>query len=303
VLFRSLKLQSELTMSNHCSFGHIDWRKEDFDFGKQLGHGRFGRVYLARERKTAHELIVAIKVLKKESLMKTKSENNFKEECENQSKLRHPNITRLYTWFHNEKCIFIILEFSPNGNLLEKLAENGSFNNRQASTYIYQITKALCYIHSQGIAHRDLKPENCLIGVFGEIKLADFGWSFKFDNSVENKESAMAGTLDYLSPEIISNEGYDKKIDNWCLGILTFELLVGETPFIKDSKAETCKSILNVKYQFPANVVRSARAFITKLLLRNPVKRMELWEVFDNEWIEKNADKDNSYEQFFEESN
>ena len=74
--------------------------------------------------------------------------------------------------------------------------------------YIYEIIEF----------YRDLKPENCLIGVFGEIKLADFGWSFKFDNSVENKESAMAGTLDYLSPEIISNEGYDKKIDNWCLG-------------------------------------------------------------------------------------
>ena len=151
------------------------WSLKDFEIGKPLGRGKFGSVYLAREKRTKY--IVAIKVLQKKQLLKAGVEHQLRREIEIQSHLRQRHILRMYGYFYDAKRIYLILEYSPGGELYKRLTAKGHFSDRQAAKYISDLAKALDYCHEKHVIHRDIKPENLLIGAQGEIKIADFGLS------------------------------------------------------------------------------------------------------------------------------
>merc|ERR1719471_2419619 len=139
------------------------WKLEDFDIGRPLGKGKFGNVYLAREK--ASKYIVALKVLFKSQLQKAQVEHQLRREIEIQSHLRHPNILRLFGYFYDETRIYLILEFAPRGEMYKVLqkCQGGKFDEPKASKYIKQMTQALSYCHSMKVIHRDIKPENLLL--------------------------------------------------------------------------------------------------------------------------------------------
>ena len=87
---------------------------------------------------------------------------------------------------------------------------------------------ALSYLHSKHVIHRDIKPENLLLGIDGELKIGDFGWSV---HAPGNRRTTLCGTLDYLPPEMIEGKEHNEKVDLWALGVLTYEFLVGVPPF------------------------------------------------------------------------
>merc|ERR1711935_1247350 len=151
------------------------WSLSDFDIGKPLGRGKFGNVYLAREKKTKY--VVALKVLFKTQLLKAGVEHQLRREIEIQSHLRHPNILRMYGYFYDSKRIYLILEFSPGGELYKRLTQKGRFSERTSARYISDLATALDFCHTKHVIHRDIKPENLLVGAHAEIKIADFGWS------------------------------------------------------------------------------------------------------------------------------
>ncbi|KFM78735.1 Aurora kinase A-A, partial [Stegodyphus mimosarum] len=206
------------------------WTLDDFDIGKPLGKGKFGNVYLARERKS--KFVVALKVLFKSQLQSHGVEHQLRREIEIQSHLRHPNILRLYGYFYDESRVYLVLEYAPGGELYKVLQQCKRFDEKTAATYMAKISQALKYCHSKKIIHRDIKPENLLLGVNGELKIADFGWSVHAPSS---RRTTMCGTLDYLAPEMLDNKTYDEKVDLWCLGVLCYEFLVGKPPFEADS--------------------------------------------------------------------
>ncbi|MGH0174433.1 UNVERIFIED_CONTAM: hypothetical protein FKN15_072052 [Acipenser sinensis] len=151
------------------------WSLENFDIGRPLGKGKFGNVYLARERQS--KFILALKVLFKTQLEKAGVEHQLRREVEIQSHLRHPNILRLYGYFHDSSRVYLILEYAPKGELYSELQRCGKFNEQRSATYITELSDALLYCHSKKVIHRDIKPENLLLGASGELKIADFGWS------------------------------------------------------------------------------------------------------------------------------
>lgn len=177
----------------------------DFDIGRPLGKGKFGNVYLAREKSSKY--IVALKVLFKSQLQKYGVEHQLRREIEIQSHLRHPNILRLYGYFYDNKRVFLILEYAAKGELYKELRKDGKFPESRASQvslfkekgsskinvhivfsyclkkYIHQLAKALYYLHRRHVIHRDIKPENLLLGINGELKIADFGWSVHAPNT------------------------------------------------------------------------------------------------------------------------
>ena len=132
------------------------WTLSDFDVGRPLGKGKFGRVYLAREKKSNY--VVALKVLFKQELIDNHVEKQLRREIEIQSHLRHPNILRLYGYFYDSKRVYLILEYASQGELYKVLQKKVKFPEREASVYIRQMANALQYLHKKNVIHRDIKP-------------------------------------------------------------------------------------------------------------------------------------------------
>jgi len=261
------------------------WTLGDFEIGRPLGRGKFGNVYLAREKRTRY--IVALKVLFKAQLQKAGVEHQLRREIEIQSHLRHPNILRLFGYFHDDTRVFLILEYAGRGELYRELQRCGRFSERRTATYIAQLAHALEYCHRKHVIHRDIKPENLLLGIFGELKIADFGWSV---HAPQSRRNTLCGTLDYLPPEMVEGAPHDARVDIWSLGVLTYEFLVGNPPFEAQSHEETYRRIARVDLRFPPSVSAGARDLIRKLLVRDPAERLPLDALLKHPWIQANAE-------------
>uniref|UniRef100_A0A8C5HZN2 non-specific serine/threonine protein kinase n=1 Tax=Gouania willdenowi TaxID=441366 RepID=A0A8C5HZN2_GOUWI len=264
------------------------WSLENFDIGRPLGKGKFGNVYLARERQT--KFILALKVLFKKQLEKAGVEHQLRREVEIQSHLRHPNILRLYGYFHDSSRVYLILEYAPRGELYSELQRCRSFPEDKSATYIMELADALNYCHTKKVIHRDIKPENLLLGANGELKIADFGWSVHTPSS---RRSTLCGTLDYLPPEMIEGKTHDEKVDLWSLGVLCYEFLVGKPPFEAKTHEETYRKISRVEYTYPpqTNFSAGVKDLIARLLKHNPMHRLPIEGVLSHPWVSEYSTK------------
>lgn len=236
-----------------------------FEIGRPLGKGKFGRVYLVRERSSGY--ICALKTLYKAEFQQFQLEKQVCREIEIQTNLCHPNILKLYGHFHDEKRIFLILEFAGQGELYKQLRKEHRFPEWKAAQYAAQMASALQHIHRKHIIHRDIKPENILVGIYGELKLSDFGWSVHAPNT---RRLTKCGTLDYLPPEMCdprrSDQPYDEKVDLWSLGVLLYEFLVGEAPF-EDTPVLTQRRITRADMSIPSFISPQAKDLIERVSL------------------------------------
>ncbi|KAK8918553.1 Serine/threonine-protein kinase Aurora-1 [Platanthera zijinensis] len=262
------------------------WTLSDFEIGKPLGRGKFGHVFLAREKKSNH--IVAIKVLSKTQLKQSQVEHQIRREVEIQSHLRHPNILRLYGYFYDQTRVYLILEHATKGELYKELQRCKYFSERRAATYIASLARALIYLHGKHVIHRDIKPENLLLGVQGDIKIADFGWSVH----TFNRRKTMCGTLDYLPPEMVESIEHDASVDIWSLGVLCYEFLYGEPPFEAKEHSDTYRRIIKVDLKFPPKPIisSSAKDMISQMLVKESSQRLPLHKLLEHPWIIQNAD-------------
>lgn len=269
-------------VSDDASAGERRWALTDFDVGRPLGHGKFGNVYLAREK--ASKFIVALKVLFKTQLQQSHVEHQLRREIEIQSHLRHPNILRLYGYFYDENRVYLILEYAARGELYKELQRCRTFTEHRAASYTASLARALAYCHTKHVIHRDIKPENLLIGLKGELKIADFGWSVHAPTS---RRQTLCGTLDYLPPEMVEGHDHDCYVDVWSLGVLCYEFLFGTPPFEAAGHSETYARILKVDLVFPEipTITSEAKNLIQRLLRKEPTQRMSLAEVLQHPWI------------------
>ncbi|CAL1294923.1 unnamed protein product [Larinioides sclopetarius] len=259
VLKKHVPASSSVQSSNEQS-ERAKWTLDDFDIGKPLGKGKFGNVYLAREKTS--RFVVALKVLFKSQLKQNGVEHQLRREIEIQSHLRHRNILRLYGYFYDDSRVYLVLEYAPGGELYKVLQQVKRFDEKTAASYVAKVGSALKYCHSKKVIHRDIKPENLLLGKDGELKIADFGWSVHAPSS---RRTTLCGTLDYLAPEMIENKTYDEKVDLWCLGILCYEFLVGKPPFEAANVHTTYSLIRSVALRFPSFVSTDAQDFISRV--------------------------------------
>uniref|UniRef100_A0A8B9Y095 non-specific serine/threonine protein kinase n=1 Tax=Bos mutus grunniens TaxID=30521 RepID=A0A8B9Y095_BOSMU len=234
----------------------------DFEIRGPLGKGNFGNVYMA-----CH-FIVALKVLFKSQIEKEGLEYQLRREIEIQAHLQQHNILHLYNYFHDA------------GELYKELQNSHAFDEPRTATVMEELADALTYCHEKKVIHRDMKPEKLLLRLMGEVKMADFGWSVR---------KTMCGTLDYLPPEMIEGRIYHEKVDLWCLGVLCYELLVGNPPFESTSHSETYRHILKVDVRFPASIPLRAWDLISRLLRYQPSERQPLAQVLKHPWVQAHS--------------
>ncbi|KFD55937.1 hypothetical protein M514_03061 [Trichuris suis] len=268
---KSKKLCLEHEANGVRSGRKTEWSMKDFEIGRPLGKGKFGRVYLARERKS--KFIVALKILSKAQIVKSGVEKQLVREIDIQTHVSHPNVLRLYGWFHDEKYVYLILEYAFHGELFRQLVEQSTLSEKQAAKYIYQMADALIYLHKKGVIHRDIKPENILIDYHGNLKIADFGWSV---HAASSMHGTMCGTLDYLPPEMVRHRQYDEKF------------LVGSAPFYAEKQDDTFRRIVTCSYKIPKGVSAGASDLIQSLIKLIPSSRLPLEKVKEHPWIKAN---------------
>ena len=243
---------------------------EDFSQLKVLGRGSFGKVVLVRLEKS--KKLYAMKILKKELVIKRKQVNHTMTERSLLEKLNHPFIVKLFYAFQDKTKLYFITEFMQGGELFFHLRRNSQYKEKSVKFYMSEILLAIDYMHKNNFIYRDLKPENILIDKFGHIKLTDFGLSKLLDEE-EQKTYTLCGTPEYLAPEIIFEKGYDKTCDWFSFGVVMFEMLCGFHPF-KQKKGKFNPQIYKMKIQIPENISKCAKDLIEKLLNSNPRERI-----------------------------
>ena len=140
-----------------------------------MGKGKFGNVYLGKQSKT--NFPVALKVLFKAPMKAANCVATLRREVEIQCRMKHPNIVRLFGYFHDPKNLYLILEYVPNGELFKTISKNGgTVDETSCLSFMKDIGSAVSYMHKRHVAHRDLKPENVLVAKDGRLRVADFGW-------------------------------------------------------------------------------------------------------------------------------
>ena len=273
------------------------WDFKNFKFNKKvdkIGEGTFGEIYLSFHKKDNSKYV--IKLIQKEKLKKMECPLDLiYKEIYIQLKFNHPNITRLFSFHEDKENIYMILEYSNNGTLFSKIRSHKYLTEDEAFIYFIQVVNAINFLHENGYIHRDIKPENILLDRNNNVKLCDFGWCTKI--SENQKRKTFCGTIEYMSPEIISNENYDKCVDIWALGILLYEMLHGFSPFksknvklnYEQLKEEIFNNIENGSYVIykEKELSKECVSLIRKLLEKNDEERINVKEIFPQPWVRK----------------
>jgi serine/threonine protein kinase len=245
--------------------------KSEFQELKLIGKGSYGKVILVRKK--LNEKLYAMKIMEKTLIKLNKQEDHTMTERAMLEKIDHPFIVKLYYAFQSSQRLYLITEFMQGGDYFYHLRRERRFSEEKTRFYMAEIILALEYLHKNKYIYRDLKPENVLLDINGHIKLTDFGLS-KMINS--DKAYTICGTAEYLAPEILLEKGYDKTIDWWSLGVLTYESLAGYSPLKagKNSKAEYNEYAKKVDLTPFYYWSKEARSLVSGLLEIDPVKRL-----------------------------
>ncbi|XP_072470564.1 cAMP-dependent protein kinase catalytic subunit PRKX isoform X1 [Notamacropus eugenii] len=245
-----------------------DYKLQDFDTLATVGTGTFGRVHLVKERTAKHYF--ALKVMSIPDVIRLKQEQHVHNEKSVLKEVNHPFLIRLYWTYHDERFLYMLMEYVPGGELFSYLRNMGRFNNSTGLFYSAEIICAIEYLHSKEIVYRDLKPENILLDKEGHIKLTDFGFAKK----LVDRTWTLCGTPEYLAPEVIQSKGHGRAVDWWALGILIFEMLSGFPPFFDDNPFGIYQKILAGKIDFPRHLDLYVKDLIKKLLVVDRTRRL-----------------------------
>ena len=264
---------------------------DKYEVKQKIGKGKFGLVKCGINKETNKQ--VAIKIMAKKNMDKSDLEL-AKVEIDILKISQHPNIIKLYDIYENENYIYIIMEYCSGGDLLSYFEYyEYQLKETKVCEIIHKLSMAIYFLHSYGIVHRDLKPENILMTDLtpeADIRLLDFGLSKIIGN--EEKCTEPYGTLSFVAPEVLQGKPYDKSVDLWSIGIITFLLLCGYLPFDdKHSEREIARQTIQDPVPFENKIWNKyspeARTFVEGLLQKKPEKRYSIKELLEHPWIKK----------------
>lgn len=265
-----------------------EYKSVQYQLKQIIGKGSYGVVYKAVNKKTSQE--VAIKEVNyqdDEELLDIMSEIDLLKN------LNHVNIVKYHGFIQKQHNLYIILEYCSMGSLKSLLTKNRRpLNEREAQLYVKQTLCGLNYLHEQGVIHRDIKAANILLDSHNTVKLADFGVS----TMVNNTAMTLAGSLNWMAPEIIGNRGASTLSDIWSLGATVVELLTSNPPFHNLVDMNIYYAIENDTYFPPSSFSKEVKDFLQQCFAKNMYKRPTAIQLLQHPWITKQNNNDDKIE-------
>ncbi|KAJ4424842.1 Calmodulin-dependent protein kinase cmk2 [Gnomoniopsis sp. IMI 355080] len=260
-------------------------KKSKYRFGRTLGAGTYG---IVREADSPDGK-VAVKIILKKNVKG--NEKMVYDELDMLQRLKHPHIVKFVDWFESRDKYYIVTELATGGELFDRICEQGKFTEKDASQTIKQVLGAVDYLHSKNVVHRDLKPENLLYkhrAPDSELVLADFGIAKMLD-SKDEVLTTMAGSFGYAAPEVMLKKGHGKPVDMWSMGVITYTLLCGYSPFRSENLQDLIDECSNAQVVFHErywkDVSEDAKDFIMCLLKPAPEERWSSAQVLKHPWL------------------
>jgi len=256
-----------------------------YDVQEEIGKGRFGTVHKVTERSTGNRF--AAKFIK---CIKASDRTKVGEEIGIMNQLNHVKLLQLAAAVDHGREMVMVLEYVSGGELFERVvADDFMLTEHEVILFMQQICSGVQHMHGINIMHLDLKPENilCLTKTSHQIKIIDFGLARRYDASEPTR--VMLGTPEFIPPEIIDYEPISPRSDMWSVGVITYILLSGLSPFMGDSDAETFANITRAAYDFDDDAFdacsEAAKEFITQLLQSRQPDRMSADEALLHSWL------------------
>ncbi|XP_056262210.1 serine/threonine-protein kinase N1-like isoform X2 [Pseudoliparis swirei] len=246
---------------------------QDFKLVAVLGRGHFGKVLLSEYKRAGS--LYAIKALKKGDILARDEVESLmceKRIFETVTGSRHPFLVNLFACFQTPEHVCFVMEYTAGGDLMMHIHAD-VFAEPRAVFYSACVVLGLQFLHDHKIVYRDLKLDNLLLDMQGYVKIADFGLC-KEGMGFGDRTSTFCGTPEFLAPEVLTDTSYTRAVDWWGLGVLVYEMMVGESPFPGDDEEEVFDSIVNDEVRYPRFLSTEAIGVMRRLLRRNPERRL-----------------------------
>ncbi|CAK7890705.1 serine/threonine-protein kinase Kin4p [[Candida] anglica] len=286
---------SQATHSSVAKRVHREVRFGSYILGSTLGEGEFGKVKLGWRKDGKQPSQVAIKLIKRDSIMKdSDSEIKVHREINSLKLLNHPNIVKLVEVMKSGKYIGIVLEYASGGELFDYILHHKYLKENVAKKLFAQLVSGVDYMHSKGLIHRDLKLENLLLDKHKNVIISDFGFVNSYNKDKNDFMKTSCGSPCYAAPELVLTQSpYEgRKVDIWSLGVILYAMLSGYLPFDDDPENEDGADIVRLYHYicktpltFPEYVSPLARDLLRKIIVPDPKKRININDIRSHPWL------------------
>ncbi|NWV18143.1 MYLK2 kinase, partial [Origma solitaria] len=256
-----------------------------------LGGGKFGEVHTCTEKETGLKL--AAKVIRKQG---AKDKEMVLLEIDVMNQLNHHNLIQLYDAIETPREIILFMEFVEGGELFERIIDDDyHLTEVDCMVFVRQICEGIRFMHHMCVLHLDLKPENilCVAATGHMVKIIDFGLARRYNPNEKLKVNF--GTPEFLSPEVVNYEQVSYATDMWSMGVITYMLLSGLSPFLGDDDTETLNNVLSANWYFDEETFESvsdeAKDFVSNLIIKDKSARMSADQCLQHPWLNNLAEK------------